>query len=178
VYIHRYSLEYWFWESVSSWKPIVGFHRSNGSWCVPPSCWWFTYLYICRYVCIYVVILSHTGGIFIAAVGRNACRRAVDYYVCWVEETPPRTPHVMLRMRSANWQWILIITAMGRNACRLAVDYCVRWVDETPPRTPHVILDPFCGHGSVLAEANRQGVAAYGIDLSAACCRVASNYTA
>jgi len=57
VYIHRYSLTYWFWESV--WKPIVGFHRSNGSWCVPPSCWWVTYLYICRYVCIYTYTLTY-----------------------------------------------------------------------------------------------------------------------
>lgn len=66
--------------------------------------------------------------------------------------------------------------AMGRDSCRIAVDYCATWVDA-PTRTSHAILDPFCGHGSVLAAANRIGVSAYGIDLSAACCRVALNYT-
>ena len=39
------------------------------------------------------------------------------------------------------------------------------------------VLDPFCGHGSVLAVANAGGLDAYGIDLCAASCRVAVKHT-
>ena len=39
------------------------------------------------------------------------------------------------------------------------------------------VLDPFCGHGSVLAVANAGGVDAYGIDICAASCRVAVKHT-
>lgn len=49
---------------------------------------------------------------------------------------------------------------MGLEACRLAV----RFVSEhTDTRT---IVDPFCGHGSVLAVANSMGFDAIGVELS------------
>jgi hypothetical protein len=57
--------------------------------------------------------------------------------------------------------------AIGQNACRVAVEYCANWVDgngggggggeggdleEKGEQRPHAtaVLDPFCGHGSVL----------------------------
>jgi hypothetical protein len=59
--------------------------------------------------------------------------------------------------------------AMGVNACRLACRYLQ---DETATR---VVVDPFCGHGTVLAVANSFGLDAVGVELSAKRCRVARN---
>lgn len=57
--------------------------------------------------------------------------------------------------------------AMGVAACRLA---CRFLKDETPTR---LVVDPFCGHGTVLAVANTFGFDALGIDRSARACRAA-----
>lgn len=57
--------------------------------------------------------------------------------------------------------------AMGVEACRLACRYLV---DETDTR---VVVDPFCGHGTVLAVANALGLDAIGVDRSARQCRAA-----
>ncbi len=57
--------------------------------------------------------------------------------------------------------------AMGVNACRLACRYLQ---DDT---TTRVVVDPFCGHGTVLAVANSQGLDAVGVELSAKRSRVA-----
>jgi hypothetical protein len=54
--------------------------------------------------------------------------------------------------------------AMGVAACRLACQFVL---DETKSR---VIVDPFCGHGTVLAVANSMGLDAVGIDRSARAC--------
>lgn len=75
--------------------------------------------------------------------------------------------------------------AAGEAACSMAVQY-VRIVaaeasakasggeqlselQETPRRV--LILDPFCGHGTVLALANAWGMDAYGLDLNRARCQ-------
>lgn len=57
--------------------------------------------------------------------------------------------------------------AMGVEACRLACRYLL---DETDTR---VVVDPFCGHGTVLAVANALGLDAIGVDRSARQCRAA-----
>lgn len=49
---------------------------------------------------------------------------------------------------------------MGEKACQLA---CKFVLEQTPTRT---IVDPFCGHGSVLAVANSMGLAAVGVEIS------------
>ena len=57
--------------------------------------------------------------------------------------------------------------AMGVNACLLACNYLR---DDTSTR---IVVDPFCGHGTVLAVANSLGLDAVGVDLSAKRCRKA-----
>jgi len=57
--------------------------------------------------------------------------------------------------------------AMGVRACRLACGFVL---ERTAART---IVDPFCGHGTVLAVANAMGLDAVGVDRSARCCRAA-----
>lgn len=49
---------------------------------------------------------------------------------------------------------------MGRKACELAVKFVMH---QTATRC---IVDPFCGHGSVLAAANALGLDAIGVELS------------
>lgn len=49
---------------------------------------------------------------------------------------------------------------MGLEACRLAIRFIAEHTDT------HTILDPFCGHGSVLAVANSMGFDAIGVELS------------
>ncbi|MBN8612620.1 MAG: SAM-dependent methyltransferase [Deltaproteobacteria bacterium] len=48
---------------------------------------------------------------------------------------------------------------MGVHACRAACEAVLAW---TPTRT---VLDPFCGHGTVLAVANDMGLDAIGVEL-------------
>jgi hypothetical protein len=57
--------------------------------------------------------------------------------------------------------------AMGVEACRIACRYLR---DETHTK---LVVDPFCGHGTVLAVANMHGLDALGVDLSARRCRAA-----
>ncbi len=49
---------------------------------------------------------------------------------------------------------------MGHKACQAACRFVLK---NTPSRT---IVDPFCGHGSVLAVANELGLDAVGVELS------------
>ena len=56
---------------------------------------------------------------------------------------------------------------MGVEACRIACRYLR---DETETK---LVVDPFCGHGTVLAVANMLGLDALGVDLSARRCRAA-----
>jgi hypothetical protein len=57
--------------------------------------------------------------------------------------------------------------AMGVNACWVACRYLR---DDAATRT---IVDPFCGHGTILAAANALGLDAIGVDLSEKRCRAA-----
>jgi hypothetical protein len=57
--------------------------------------------------------------------------------------------------------------AMGVEACRVALRFLR---EETVTR---LVVDPFCGHGTVLAVANAMGFDALGIDLGAKRCKAA-----
>jgi len=59
------------------------------------------------------------------------------------------------------------IRAMGTRACEVACAYVL-----AASRT-RTVVDPFCGYGTVLAVANRLGLDAIGVDLSAKQCRAA-----
>jgi len=61
--------------------------------------------------------------------------------------------------------------AMGVEACRVALRF-VR--EETATR---LVVDPFCGHGTVLAVANAMGFDALGIDIGAKRCKAARALT-
>jgi hypothetical protein len=60
---------------------------------------------------------------------------------------------------------------MGLAACRAA---CKIVLENTTTRT---IVDPFCGHGTVLAVANDLGLAAIGVDHSRKCVKIARELT-
>jgi len=64
------------------------------------------------------------------------------------------TPDVLPSLGTMTWS-----RAMGSAACAAAV----RFAAACGART---IVDPFCGHGSVLAAANAEGLAAIGIEKS------------
>lgn len=57
--------------------------------------------------------------------------------------------------------------AIGVQACRAACEF-LRSATAT-----RLVVDPFCGHGTVLAVANAFGLDAVGIDVRARCCRAA-----
>jgi len=64
------------------------------------------------------------------------------------------TPDVIGSLGEMSWS-----RAMGTHACEAAV----RFVTSVGAR---VVVDPFCGHGSVLAIANAHGLDAIGVELS------------
>jgi len=66
------------------------------------------------------------------------------------------TPDVLPRLGEMPWA-----RAMGVEACEAVADFLVRF---TPCRT---VVDPFCGLGTMLAVANRRGLDAVGVELSA-----------
>jgi hypothetical protein len=68
----------------------------------------------------------------------------------------------------ADGGWMPWRRALGAEAARLACRYVVK---STPLRT---IVDPFCGHGTILAVANAMGLDAIGVDLSIKRCRKAA----
>ncbi len=77
---------------------------------------------------------------------------------------PARKPSPDVLSSAGQMPWS---KAMGVEACRLACRYLL---DETDTR---VVVDPFCGHGTVLAVANALGLDAIGVDRSARQCRAA-----
>ena len=82
------------------------------------------------------------------------------------ERPPPRhgSPDVLPDGGHKPWS-----RAMGVLACRAACRYLQ---DETATT---LVVDPFCGHGTVLAVANEVGLDAIGVDTSRAQCKAARN---
>lgn len=93
-------------------------------------------------------------------------RAAYSHLICVspAPRPPPRhgSPDVLPDAGFKPWS-----RAMGVGACALACRYLI---DETATR---VVVDPFCGHGTVLAVANALGLDAVGVDLGARKCRAA-----
>lgn len=58
---------------------------------------------------------------------------------------------------------------MGRKACELACQYIRHHTNS------HTIVDPFCGHGSILLVANEFGFHSIGVEISRKRARVARN---
>jgi hypothetical protein len=81
---------------------------------------------------------------------------------------PPKRPGPDVLADAGFMPWS---RAMGTDACRLA---CRFLKEETSTR---LVVDPFCGHGTVLAVANAMGFDALGIDLSVRQCRAARRLT-
>jgi hypothetical protein len=77
-----------------------------------------------------------------------------------------RSPHPDVLPTTGEMTWS---QAMGIEACQVACEY-VR--SNTPTRT---IVDPFCGHGTVLAVANELGLDAIGIEIAKKRARKARN---
>ena len=65
------------------------------------------------------------------------------------------TPDVLPELGEMSWS-----RAMGRAACTMAIDFVIAQTKCT------TIVDPFCGHGSILAAANAKGLSAIGVELS------------
>jgi hypothetical protein len=65
------------------------------------------------------------------------------------------TPDVLPALGAMSWS-----RAMGAAAC----DAVARFVASLGATT---VVDPFCGHGSMLAAANAHGLRAVGVELSA-----------
>jgi hypothetical protein len=81
-----------------------------------------------------------------------------------MERPPPRHPSPDVVPSAGFMAWS---KATGVEAGRVA---CAYVKNEHETRT---IVDPFCGHGTVLAVANAMGIDAIGIDLASRKCRAA-----
>jgi hypothetical protein len=83
---------------------------------------------------------------------------AYSHFLCFSKGVRPAldrsTPDVLLSPGKVTWT-----RGMGSQAC---VSAC-RFVLENTPS--HTIVDPFCGHGTVLAVANAMGLSALGVEL-------------
>jgi hypothetical protein len=94
-------------------------------------------------------------------------RASYSHMICVSRKLhPPRCPGPDVLADTGVMTWT---KAMGLNACRLACRYLK---DDTDTR---VVVDPFCGHGTVLAVANSFGFDAVGVELSAKRCKIARN---
>jgi hypothetical protein len=71
------------------------------------------------------------------------------------DRSSPAYPDVLLSTGLMTWS-----QAMGVSACQLA---CAYVLSHTVTRT---VVDPFCGHGTVLAVANARGLDAIGIEIA------------
>lgn len=86
-------------------------------------------------------------------------RPAWSHLLCFSKGLRPdlarSSPDVLPEAGATTWT-----RGMGVNACLAA---CRFVLESTPTRT---VVDPFCGHGTVLAVANALGLAAVGVELS------------
>ena len=86
-------------------------------------------------------------------------RPAYSHLLCFSKgvkaEVPRSTQDVLVSAGEATWT-----RGMGVDACLLA---CRFILSET---TTSTVVDPFCGHGTVLAVANELGLDAIGVELS------------
>jgi hypothetical protein len=91
-------------------------------------------------------------------VPKTSVRAGYSHLVAWSRgvklEAGVATPDVIGSAGRATWT-----RGMGVNACRAACEAIVRLTDT------RVIVDPFCGHGTVLAVANAMGLDAIGVEL-------------
>jgi hypothetical protein len=94
------------------------------------------------------------GGIDKPAFGRPGYTHLLCYSRGVRDQIKLSTPDVFSTQGEMTWS-----RAMGLNACELACRYV-----QTHTTTRR-ILDPFCGHGSVLAVANRRGLDALGVEI-------------
>lgn len=93
-------------------------------------------------------------------------RASYSHLLCFSRPraAPPKRPGPDVLTDAGFMPWS---RATGVNACQLA---CRFLLEETPTR---LVVDPFCGHGTVLAVANAMGFDALGVDLSVRQCRAA-----
>ena len=56
---------------------------------------------------------------------------------------------------------------MGYNACAAAIDFIESKIGR------QVVVDPFCGHGSILKIANQKGFDSVGVDILEEQCKIA-----
>lgn len=93
-------------------------------------------------------------------------RASYSHLLCFSRPraAPPKRPGPDVLADAGFMPWS---RAMGVSACQLA---CRFLSEETATRR---VVDPFCGHGTVLAVANAMGFDALGIDVSVRQCRAA-----
>lgn len=112
----------------------------------------------------HTVVCRRPAGTMVAG------RASWSHLLCFAHRRPARSPRprpdVLPAAGFMPWS-----KAMGVEACELALRFLI---EETDTR---LIVDPFCGHGTVLAVANRCGLDAIGIDISRKCCRAARRLT-
>ncbi len=96
--------------------------------------------------------------------------RATYSHMIAVSRSPraPRKPRADVLPDAGAMTWT---RAMGVNAARAA---CAYLKEETDTK---VVIDPFCGHGTVLAAANELELSAIGVDLSKSRCERARKLT-
>ena len=98
----------------------------------------------------------------------NFGRPAYSHMLCYSQSLRPKaapaSPDVLSSVGEMTWS-----QAMGLEACRLACRYVLA---HTATRT---VVDPFCGHGTVLAIANALGLDAIGVERVAKRARKAKN---
>jgi hypothetical protein len=88
--------------------------------------------------------------------GRPAWAHLLCFSRSFTLEPGQSSPDVLPRLGEMPWA-----RAMGAEACEAVCDFLLA---HTPART---VIDPFCGVGTMLAVANRRGLDAIGVELSA-----------
>lgn len=105
-------------------------------------------------------LLWHKVVCRIAPGNTSFGRPAFAHLLCFSRElrlsAAQSSPDVLPGLGGMPWP-----RAMGTAACEAV---CTFLIAHTAART---VVDPFCGHGTMLAVANRRGLAAIGVELSA-----------